>query len=87
MRFSGPLLLALALTAGFARPSAAQTPASDVTTADIQRLQDSLNEASRDITQARTVFEWGPQPRPGQRRAGQAATASKRARASRGASA
>jgi ribosome maturation factor RimP len=38
-----------------------------------------------DITQARTVFEWGPQPRPG--RAGQAATASKRARASRGASA
>ena len=40
-----------------------------------------------DITQARTVFEWGPQPRPGQRRAGQAATASKRARASRGASA
>jgi ribosome maturation factor RimP len=40
-----------------------------------------------DITQARTVFEWGPQPRPGQRRAGQAETASKRARASRGASA
>jgi hypothetical protein len=40
-----------------------------------------------DITQARTVFEWGPQPKPGQRRAGQAATASKRARASRGASA
>jgi hypothetical protein len=54
MRFSGPLLLALALTAGFARPSAAQTPASDVTTADIQRLQDSINEASRDITQARS---------------------------------
>jgi len=40
-----------------------------------------------DITQARTVFEWGPQPRPGGRRAGQSATASKRARASRGASA
>jgi ribosome maturation factor RimP len=41
-----------------------------------------------DITQARTVFEWGPQPRPGQRGAGRAAaTASKRARASRGASA
>jgi ribosome maturation factor RimP len=40
-----------------------------------------------DITQARTVFEWGPQPKPGQRRAGQATTASKRARASRGASA
>ena len=43
--------------------------------------------AYADITQARTVFEWGPQPRPGQRRAGEAATASKRARASRGASA
>lgn len=41
-----------------------------------------------DITQARTVFEWGPQPRPGGRRDSQAAaTASKRARASRGASA
>jgi ribosome maturation factor RimP len=41
-----------------------------------------------DVTQARTVFEWGPQPRPGQRRTGQdAPTASKRARASRGASA
>lgn len=40
-----------------------------------------------DITQARTVFEWGPQPRPGQRRAAQGAAASKRARASRGASA
>ncbi len=40
-----------------------------------------------DITQARTVFEWGPQPRPGQRRADKGATASKRARASRGASA
>ena len=25
--------------------------------------------AYADITQARTVFEWGPQPRPGQRRA------------------
>jgi ribosome maturation factor RimP len=50
---------------------------------------DGQREAIRycDITQARTVFEWGPQPRPGQRKAGQAATASKRARASRGASA
>ena len=51
MRFSGPLLLALALTAGFARPSVAQ---SDVTSADIQRLQDNINEAARDITQARS---------------------------------
>jgi len=27
-----------------------------------------------DITQARTVFEWGPQPRPGQRRSSRATT-------------
>ena len=39
-----------------------------------------------DVTQARTVFEWGPQPRPGKRRAAQGAAASKRARASGGAS-
>jgi hypothetical protein len=50
MRFSGPLLLALVLTAGFARVSAAQT---DVTTADIQRLQDNIYDASRDIAQTR----------------------------------
>ncbi|HEV8347329.1 MAG TPA: hypothetical protein VGQ16_12175 [Vicinamibacterales bacterium] len=51
MRFSGPLLLALALTAGFAQTSAAQA---DVTTADIQRLQDNIYDVSRDIAQART---------------------------------
>jgi len=51
MRFSGPLLLALVLTAGFAQPSAAQA---DVTTADIQRLQDNIYDVSRDIAQART---------------------------------
>jgi hypothetical protein len=45
------LLLALALTAGFAQTSAAQA---DVTTADIQRLQDSIYDVSRDIAQART---------------------------------
>lgn len=39
-----------------------------------------------DITQARTVFEWGPQPRPG-RRPAPGGSAGKRARASRGASA
>jgi ribosome maturation factor RimP len=32
--------------------------------------------AYADVTQARTVFEWGPQPRPGQRR-GAGATTSK----------
>ena len=51
MRFFGPLLLALALTAGFARVSSAQA---DVTTADIQRLQDNIYDVSRDIAQART---------------------------------
>jgi hypothetical protein len=45
------LLLALALTAGFAQTSAAQA---DVTTADIQRLQDNIYDVSRDIAQART---------------------------------
>jgi ribosome maturation factor RimP len=30
--------------------------------------------AFADITQARTVFEWGPQPRPGQRRSARATT-------------
>ena len=39
-----------------------------------------------DITQARTVFEWGPQPRPGGR-AAPAASAGKRTRAGKGASA
>jgi len=50
MRFSGPLLLALALTVGFVRGSAAQA---DVTSADIQRLQDSIYDVSRDIAQTR----------------------------------
>jgi hypothetical protein len=45
-------LLALALTAGVATPSLAQR--SDVSSADIQRLQDSINEASRDIAQVRS---------------------------------
>jgi len=44
-------LLALALTAGSSMPALAQR--SDVTTADIQRLQDNINEVSRDIAQAR----------------------------------
>ena len=49
MRCSGPLVLALALAAGFARPAAAQT----VTNTDIQRLQDTIYDASRDVTQLR----------------------------------
>jgi hypothetical protein len=54
MRFSGPLLLALALTGGFAQTSAAQVSQTDPGTADVQRLQDSINDASRDISQARS---------------------------------
>jgi hypothetical protein len=57
MRFSGPLLLAVALVTvpgGFAQTSAAQASRNDPSTTDIQRLQDSINDASRDITQARS---------------------------------
>ena len=54
MRFSGLLLLAFALTCGLAQASTAQSSRSDVSAADIQRLQDSINDASRDITQARS---------------------------------
>src|SRR6266508_173523 len=48
MRFSGPLLLALALATGSARPAAAQA---NVTSADIERLQNSIYDASRDVSQ------------------------------------
>jgi hypothetical protein len=48
---SGSLLLALALMAGQARPAAAQT---DVTSSDVQRLQDNIYDASRDIAAARS---------------------------------
>jgi hypothetical protein len=50
MRWSGALVLALALAAGTAGPAAAQT----VTTSDIQRLQDAVYDASRDIAQIRS---------------------------------
>jgi hypothetical protein len=50
MRFPGILVLALAMIAGFSRPSAAQTT---VTSADIQRLQDAIYDASRDVAQMR----------------------------------
>jgi hypothetical protein len=50
MRTSGPLVLALALAAGFARPAAAQS----ITNSDIQRLQDSIYDASRDVSQLRS---------------------------------
>jgi hypothetical protein len=51
MRFSGPALLVLALAAGSAQPAVAQ---SSVTSADIQRLQDSIYDASRDVTDVRS---------------------------------
>src|SRR3989442_3053172 len=54
MRFSGPLLLALALTGGFAQPTSLTAAQAGVTTADIQRLQDNIYDVSRDIAQART---------------------------------
>jgi hypothetical protein len=50
MRSSGPLVLALALAIGVARPVAAQS----VSSTDIQRLQDSIYEASRDVSQLRS---------------------------------
>ena len=40
--------------------------------------------AYADITQARTVFEWGPQPRPGQRKAAHGKKAKSGAAASKG---
>ena len=64
MRFSGPLALAAMLGVGVTGSAAAQTsrttPArssaaqSGVTSADIQRLQDSIYEASREISQIRS---------------------------------
>jgi hypothetical protein len=51
IRFSMSLVLALALSVGLVRPAAAQ---STITSADIQRLQDSIYDASRDVTQVRS---------------------------------
>jgi hypothetical protein len=51
MRFSGLLLVALALVAAVPRAALAQA---DVTSADIQRLQDNIYDASRDIAQVRS---------------------------------
>src|SRR5262245_51416175 len=50
-RFYIPLL-ALALTAGMATPSLAQR--SDVSSADIQLLQDTISDVARDVAQAGT---------------------------------
>ena len=50
MRLIAPVALALALSAGLAGPAAAQF---NVTGAEIQRLQDSIYNASRDVAQVR----------------------------------
>ncbi len=50
MRFGFPLVIALALGAGAATPAAAQS----VTTTDVQRLQDSIYDASRAVGQLRS---------------------------------
>ena len=51
LRVNGILLVLLTLIVAGPRPAAAQ---SDVTSADIQRLQDSIYDASRDIAQVRS---------------------------------
>jgi hypothetical protein len=51
-RLGASLLLALAVMAGHARPAAAQ--GSDVTSSDVQRLQDTIYEASRDVAAVRS---------------------------------
>ena len=50
-RLSGQVLLALAFLAGIGGSPAAQV---NVTSADVQRLQDNIYEASRDVAQARS---------------------------------
>ncbi len=51
MRFGAPLVFALALAAGSPTPAAAQ---STVTSTDVQRLQDSIYDASRAVAQVRS---------------------------------
>jgi hypothetical protein len=51
LRFASPLLLALALAVGPASPASAQ---SSVSTGDIQRLQDTIYDASRAVSQMRS---------------------------------
>jgi ribosome maturation factor RimP len=59
--------------------------ASDDTTCTVEVEGEREQLAYADITQARTVFEWGPQPRPGQAKKSKRPAASKaRAGASKG---
>jgi len=50
MRFGSPLIVALTLAAGSASPAAAQS----ITPTDVQRLQDSIYDASRAVGQLRS---------------------------------
>jgi hypothetical protein len=50
MRSGAPLILALALATGFAGTAAAQS----ISSTDIQRLQDAIYDASRDVSQLRS---------------------------------
>jgi hypothetical protein len=50
MRFTSPLVLATALVAGAASPTGAQS----VTSSEVQRLQDSIYDASRAVSQMRS---------------------------------
>jgi len=53
MRSTGAAILVVGLLTGLSRPAAAQARVTDVTSADVQRLQDSIYNASRDIAQVR----------------------------------
>jgi len=54
MKYNGPMVLMLALAAGSATPVAAQTRTTSVTSADIQRLQDTIYSVSRDVSDVRS---------------------------------
>jgi len=57
MKFSGPTVLMLALSAGSATPLDARMREAGVTSADIQRLQDSIYSVSRDLSDVRSRDE------------------------------
>src|SRR5262249_53743743 len=54
IRRGAPVVLALSLALGSAWPAAAVQARSSITAADIQRLQNNISDAQRDISQLRT---------------------------------
>jgi hypothetical protein len=54
MRSTGAALFVFALLTGLSRAAAAQAPVTNVTSADLQRLQDSIYDAARDVAQVRS---------------------------------